>query len=72
MSWARLPGVARGRAADAVLRTQPFVGHGEPVGVVAFDPRRDFTVLPWLATAPNRVCDAARSCSAAAARSGAP
>jgi len=51
---ARLPGVAR-VAPQTLLRVpNPGGGHGGSVDVIAFDPGRDFTVLPWLATAPDR------------------
>jgi putative ABC transport system permease protein len=51
---ARLPGVARA-APQTLLRVPgPGGGHEGAVDVIAFDPARDFTVLPWLATAPDR------------------
>jgi putative ABC transport system permease protein len=51
---ARLPGVAR-VAPQTLLRVpDPGSEHGGSVDVIAFDPGRDFTVLPWLATAPDR------------------
>ena len=51
---ARLPGVAR-VAPQTLLRVpNPGGEHGGSVDLIAFDPRRDFTVLPWLATAPDR------------------
>jgi len=51
---ARVPGV--GRVAPQTLLRIPVVagGHGGVVDVIAFDPQRDFTVLPWLGPAPNR------------------
>jgi len=51
---ARLPGVAR-VAPQTLLRVpNPGGEHGGSIDVIAFDPRRDFTVLPWLATIPDR------------------
>jgi putative ABC transport system permease protein len=52
---ARVAGV--GRVAPQTLVRVPASGggHGEWVDVIAFDPRRDFTVLPWLAQAPDRL-----------------
>jgi putative ABC transport system permease protein len=51
---ARIPGVGR-VAPQTLLRLPSFEGgHGETVDVIAFDPRRDFTVLPWLGPPPNR------------------
>jgi putative ABC transport system permease protein len=48
---ARLPGVAR-VAPQTLLRVpDPGGGHGGSIDVIAFDAERDFTVLPWLATA---------------------
>jgi putative ABC transport system permease protein len=51
---ARLPGV--GRVAPQTLLRIPIPGgeHAGSVDVIAFDPRRDFTILPWLATSPER------------------
>jgi putative ABC transport system permease protein len=44
---ARVAGVGR-VAPQTLLRVTPAGGgHGESVDVIAFDPRRDFTVLPW-------------------------
>jgi putative ABC transport system permease protein len=50
---ARLPGVAV--AAPQRHRRVPYSGdeHGE-ADLVAFDPRRDFTVLPWIKERPGR------------------
>ena len=54
LELARLPGVAR-VAPQTLLRVpNPGGEHGGSVDLIAFDPRRDFTVLPWLATAPDR------------------
>jgi putative ABC transport system permease protein len=51
---ARLSGVAR-VAPQTLLRVpNPGGEHGGSVDVIAFDPGRDFTVQPWLATAPDR------------------
>jgi putative ABC transport system permease protein len=51
---ARLPGVAR-VARQTLLRVpNPGGEHAGSVDVIAFDPGRDFTVQPWLATAPDR------------------
>jgi putative ABC transport system permease protein len=53
----RIPGVDR-VAPQTVLRV-PVLGasHGGTVDVIAFDPGRDFTVLPWLGPAPSRAPD---------------
>jgi putative ABC transport system permease protein len=55
---ARIPGVDR--VAPQTLLRLPAVdgGHVGTVDVIAFDPRRDFTVLAWLGPPPSR--DAAR------------
>jgi len=51
---ARVAGVGR-VAPQTLLRVPaPGGGHGGSVDVIAFDPRRDFTVLPWLAQPPDR------------------
>jgi putative ABC transport system permease protein len=51
---ARLPGVAQ-VAPQTLLRVpNPGGGHAGSVDVIAFDPDRDFTVLPWLPAAPDR------------------
>jgi putative ABC transport system permease protein len=49
-------GAGVGRVAPQTLLRIPTSGggHGETVDVIAFDPRRDFSVLPWLAQAPDR------------------
>lgn len=51
---ARIPGV--GQVAPQTLLRVPVLGegHGGTVDVIAFDPGRDFTVLPWLGPAPSR------------------
>jgi putative ABC transport system permease protein len=51
---AHLPGVAR--VAPQTLLRVPSAGgeHGGSIDLIAFDPMRDFTVGPWLATAPAR------------------
>src|SRR5262249_13567607 len=51
---ARLPGVAQ--VAPQTLLRVPTPGgeHAGLVDLIAFDPGRDFTVLPWLANAPDR------------------
>jgi putative ABC transport system permease protein len=46
---AALPGVARVAPQRAVRLPLDEAGHRHDVAVVAFDPARDFTVLPWLA-----------------------
>jgi putative ABC transport system permease protein len=51
---ARVAGVSR-VAPQTLLRVPASGGgHRGTVDVIAFDPRRDFTVLPWLAQASNR------------------
>ena len=46
----RVAGIGR-VAPQTLLRVpDPDGGHGGTVDVTAFDPHRDFTVLPWLAT----------------------
>src|SRR5262249_28986706 len=50
----RVAGVGR-VAPQTLLRVPaPGGGHGGTVDVTAFDPRRDFTVLPWLAQPLDR------------------
>jgi putative ABC transport system permease protein len=51
---ARLPGVARVAPQTLLRIPKPGRGHEGSVDVIAFDPARDFTVGPWLATAPDR------------------
>jgi putative ABC transport system permease protein len=51
---ARLPGVAQ-VAPQTLLRVpNPGGEHAGSVDAIAFDPARDFTVLPWLATGADR------------------
>jgi putative ABC transport system permease protein len=51
----RVAGVAR-VAPQTLLRVpSPGGGHGGSVDVTAFDPHRDFTVLPWLAQPADRL-----------------
>jgi putative ABC transport system permease protein len=51
---AQIPGVAR-VAPQTLIRVSNAGGeHGGSIDVIAFDPLRDFTVLPWLAYAPAR------------------
>jgi putative ABC transport system permease protein len=51
----RVAGVAR-VAPQTLLRVpSPGGGHGGYVDVTAFDPHRDFTVLPWLAQPADRL-----------------
>jgi putative ABC transport system permease protein len=49
-----LPGVARVAPQTLLRLPEPGDRHGGSIDVIAFDPDRDFTVLPWLATAPDR------------------
>jgi putative ABC transport system permease protein len=51
---ARLPGVAKVAPQTLLRIPDPGGGHGGTIDVIAFDPVRDFTVLPWLANAPDR------------------
>jgi putative ABC transport system permease protein len=51
---ARVPGVAR-VAPQTLLRVpNPGGAHESSIDLIAFDPGRDFTVLPWLANALDR------------------
>ena len=51
---ARVAGVGRVAPQTLLRIPDPGGGHGGTVDVTAFDPRRDFTVLPWLAQPPDR------------------
>ena len=51
---ARVAGVGRVAPQTLLRLPDPGGGHGGTVDVTAFDPRRDFTVLPWLARPPDR------------------
>jgi putative ABC transport system permease protein len=51
---ARIPGVDRVAPQTLVRLPAADGGHGGTVDVIAFDPRRDFTVLAWLGPAPSR------------------
>jgi putative ABC transport system permease protein len=50
----RLPGVARVAPQTLLRVSNPGGGHEGTIDVIAFDPGRDFSVLPWLATATER------------------
>ena len=50
---ARVAGVDRVAPQTLLRIPAPGGGHGGSVDVIAFDPQRDFTVLPWLAPPPD-------------------
>jgi putative ABC transport system permease protein len=50
----RLPGITRVAPQTLLQVPTPGGGHAATVDVIAFDPTRDFTVLPWLSPAPDR------------------
>jgi putative ABC transport system permease protein len=50
----RVAGVARVAPQTMLRLAGPGGGHGGTVDVIAFDPRQDFTVLPWLAQPMDR------------------
>ena len=51
---ARVAGIDRVAPQTLLRIPAPGGGHGGSVDVIAFDPRRDFTVLPWLAQPADR------------------
>ncbi len=51
---ARIPGVEMVAPQTMIRVPSPGGGHGGLVDLIAFDPSRDFTVMPWLASRPGR------------------
>src|SRR5262249_3797508 len=51
---AGLPGVERVAPQRHLRLDLPSGGHAHPADLVAFDPRRDFTVLPWVVEKTDR------------------